>query len=164
MLLLDEPMAALDRKLRAETQSELVKLQQALGMTFVIVTHDQDEAMGLAHRIAVMDQGRLLQLGSPADIYEQPNSCWVANFVGEANLIEGVAGAVDGHYVTVTATGGETLRATATGDIWPGTRIFVAVRPEKIAISLQEPPQGSVNASRAASPKQAISATGSSTA
>jgi putrescine transport system ATP-binding protein len=145
VLLLDEPMAALDRKLRAETQSELVKLQQSLGMTFIIVTHDQDEAMSLAHRIAVMDQGRILQLGSPAEIYEQPNSCWVANFVGEANLVEGVAGAVDGHYVTVTAKGGETLRATTAGDIWPGTRTFVAVRPEKIAISMQEPPPGSVN-------------------
>ncbi|MET0708466.1 MAG: ABC transporter ATP-binding protein [Tardiphaga sp.] len=145
VLLLDEPMAALDRKLRAETQFELLKLQQSLGMTFIIVTHDQDEAMSLAHRIAVMNEGRLLQLGPPADVYEQPDSCWVANFVGEANLIEGVINAVDGHHVTVTASGGETLRAITSGDIWPGTRAFVAVRPEKIAISMQELPAGSVN-------------------
>ena len=145
VLLLDEPMAALDRKLRAETQFELLKLQQSLGMTFIIVTHDQDEAMSLAHRIAVMNQGRLLQLGPPADIYELPDSCWVANFVGEANLIEGVVSAVDGHHVTVAANGGEMLRAITSGDIWPGTRAFVAVRPEKMAISIQEPPAGSVN-------------------
>jgi len=145
VLLLDEPMAALDRKLRSETQFELLKIQQSLGTTFIIVTHDQDEAMVLAHRIAVMDRGRILQLGTPAEIYEQPSSCWVANFVGEANLIEGVVSAINGSYVTVTANGGETLRATALGEVWPGTRTFVAVRPEKIAISLQEPPPGSVN-------------------
>jgi putrescine transport system ATP-binding protein len=138
-------MAALDRKLRAETQFELIKLQQSLGMTFVIVTHDQDEAMSLAHRIAVMDKGRLLQLGPPAEVYEQPASCWVANFVGEANLVEGTVSAADGRYVTVTANGGEKLRATTSGDVWPGTRTFVAVRPEKIAISMQEPPSDSVN-------------------
>ena len=78
-----------------------------------------------------MDKGRLLQLGPPAEVYEQPASCWVANFVGEANLVEGTVSAVDGRYVRVTANGGEKLRATTSGDVWPGTRTFVAIRPEK---------------------------------
>src|SRR5256885_4468551 len=88
-LLLDEPLAALDRKLREETRFELKELQQRLATTFVIVTHDQDEAMTVADRIGVMNQGKLAQVGRPADIYERPASRWVAGFVGDVNLIEG---------------------------------------------------------------------------
>jgi len=138
VLLLDEPMAALDRKLRMETQFELASLQEKLGTTFVIVTHDQDEAMTLAHRIAVMDRGRILQVAPPAEIYEQPSSCWVAKFVGETNLIEGVVTAVEGASLVVAGTGGETVRAPASGDTWPGMRVWVAVRPEKVHISMQQ--------------------------
>ena len=89
VLLLDEPLAALDKKLRAETQFELMELQRKLGTTFVIVTHDQEEAMIVADRIAVMDQGRLMQVAPPAEIYERPNSRWVADFIGEVTMIEG---------------------------------------------------------------------------
>src|SRR5664279_5038893 len=92
VLLLDEPMAALDKKLRAETQFELMELQRKLGTTFVIVTHDQEEAMIVADRIAVMDAGRLAQVAPPVEIYERPNSRWVADFIGEVSMIEGRLG------------------------------------------------------------------------
>ena len=92
VLLLDEPLAALDKKLRAETQFELMELQRKLGTTFVIVTHDQEEAMIVADRIAVMDRGRLMQVAPPAEIYERPNSRWVAGFIGEATMIAGRLG------------------------------------------------------------------------
>src|SRR5204862_4408310 len=88
VLLLDEPLAALDRKLREETRFELKELQTRLQTTFVIVTHDQDEAMTVADRIAVMDRGRLVQAGAPVEIYERPSCRWVAGFVGDVNLIE----------------------------------------------------------------------------
>jgi putrescine transport system ATP-binding protein len=88
VLLLDEPMAALDKKLREETQFELVELQRQLGTTFVIVTHDQEEAMTVADRMAVMEQGRIAQIGTPVEIYEHPNSRYVASFIGDINLLE----------------------------------------------------------------------------
>ncbi len=89
VLLLDEPLAALDKKLRGETQFELMRLKERLGLTFVIVTHDQEEAMTVANRIGVMNKGRLIQVATPSEIYEQPNSRWVADFIGDVNLIEG---------------------------------------------------------------------------
>ena len=89
VLLLDEPLAALDKKLRGETQFELMRLKARLGLTFVIVTHDQEEAMTVANRIGVMNHGRLIQVATPSEIYEQPNSRWVADFIGDVNLIEG---------------------------------------------------------------------------
>ncbi len=89
VLLLDEPLSALDRKLREDTRFELMELQDKLGLTFVIVTHDQEEAMTLADRIGVMNAGRLAQVATPSDIYEHPNSRWVADFIGDVNLIEG---------------------------------------------------------------------------
>ncbi len=90
MLLLDEPLAALDRKLRESTQGELLEVQRKLGTTFIIVTHDQDEAMTVADRIGVMNKGSLVQVASPRELYESPNSRWVANFVGDINFIEGL--------------------------------------------------------------------------
>src|SRR5207253_3660125 len=87
VLLLDEPLAALDKKLRGETQFELMHLKQRLGLTFVIVTHDQEEAMTVAGRIGVMDHGRLVQVATPPELYEQPSSRWVADFIGDVNLI-----------------------------------------------------------------------------
>src|SRR5262249_8982322 len=89
VLLLDEPLAALDNKLRGETQFELMHLKEQLGLTFVIVTHDQEEAMTVADRIGVMDQGQLVQVATPSELYEHPNSRWVAGFIGDVNLIEG---------------------------------------------------------------------------
>src|SRR6202049_1039348 len=89
LLLLDEPLAALDRKLRAETRLELIGIQERVGTTFLLVTHDQEEALGMASRIAVMNRGRVVQIGTPAEIYERPGSRFVADFVGEVNLFEG---------------------------------------------------------------------------
>src|SRR6267154_2569862 len=107
VLLLDEPMAALDRKLREQTQFELVELQSQLGTAFVIVTHDQEEAMTVAHRIGVMDGGRLVQVATPSEIYERPNSRWVAQFIGDINLIEGrvVDAGASGTGIASTAAG-----------------------------------------------------------
>jgi ABC-type Fe3+/spermidine/putrescine transport system ATPase subunit len=89
VLLLDEPLAALDRKLREQTQFELVNIQESLGLTFVIVTHDQDEAMTVSTRIAIMDRGRTVQIGTPGETYEYPNSLYVARFLGDVNVFEG---------------------------------------------------------------------------
>src|SRR3954452_7617936 len=107
VLLLDEPLAALDKKLREDTRFELMELQHKLGLTFVIVTHDQEEAMTLADRIGVMNAGRLAQVATPSDIYEHPNSRWVADFIGDVNLIEGrVASSSPGHVVIECETAG----------------------------------------------------------
>ena len=139
VLLLDEPMAALDKKLRGETQFELMELQRHVGLTFVIVTHDQSEAMTLAHRIGVMDRGRLMQVAPPADIYERPNSRWVADFVGDVNLLEGRLGD-DGVSIEGTAAG--RLRVAAKPAAAPGAMVWVAVRPEHLRISRQPPLPG----------------------
>jgi len=132
VLLLDEPMAALDRKLREETQFELMDLQVRLGLTFVIVTHDQEEAMTVAHRIAVMDRGRIVQVATPAEIYEQPRSRWVAEFVGDINLIEGVVLASGAGEALIADKGGRRFRVAA--DVAVGTQVFIALRPEKVRI------------------------------
>ena len=142
VLLLDEPMAALDKKLRGETQFELMELQRKLGLTFIIVTHDQSEAMTVADRIAVMDQGRLMQVAPPAVIYEQPNSRWVADFIGEINLFEGHVGA-DGLSVEGTRVG--RLHIAINGDAAPGAAVCVAVRPEQVRITREPPLPGANN-------------------
>jgi putrescine transport system ATP-binding protein len=142
VLLLDEPLAALDKKLRAETQFELMRLRERLGLTFVIVTHDQEEAMTVASRIGVMNQGRLTQVATPAEIYEQPNSRWVADFIGDVNLIEGKvvdAGAADTTIVSAIAT----LRAAAAAGVKDGDTVWIALRPEKIRIARDAPPPDS---------------------
>jgi putrescine transport system ATP-binding protein len=138
VLLLDEPLAALDRKLRDQTRFELMDLQRRLGLTFVIVTHDQSEAMIVADRIGVMDRGWLRQVARPAEIYERPNSRWVADFVGDVNLFEGVVGD-DGLSVEGTPAG--TLRVAAKIDAKPGATVWLAVRPEKMRIALESPQQ-----------------------
>jgi putrescine transport system ATP-binding protein len=139
LLLLDEPMAALDKKLRGETRFELMELQRRLGLTFVIVTHDQSEAMTVADRIAVMDHGRLMQVAPPAEIYEQPTSRWVADFIGDVNLFEGRLGD-DGLSVEGTAAG--RLRVAANSAAQPGQVVWVAVRPEKLRIAREQPAAG----------------------
>jgi putrescine transport system ATP-binding protein len=131
VLLLDEPMAALDKKLRGETQFELMDLQRRLGLTFVIVTHDQSEAMTVADRIAVMDRGRLMQVAPPAEIYEQPNSRWVADFIGDINLFEGRVGAAAG---TIDGTALGRLRVRGKIGAEANATVWVAVRPEKIRL------------------------------
>jgi putrescine transport system ATP-binding protein len=142
VLLLDEPMAALDKKLRGETQFELMELQRRLRLTFVIVTHDQSEAMTVADRIGVMDRGRLMQVAPPAVIYEQPNSRWVADFVGDVNLFEGKFGS-DGLSVEGTRAG--RLRIAAKTDAEPGAAVWVAVRPENVRMSREAPMPGADN-------------------
>jgi putrescine transport system ATP-binding protein len=131
VLLLDEPMAALDKKLRGETQFELMDLQRRLGLTFIIVTHDQSEAMTVADRIAVMDRGRLIQVAPPAEIYEWPNSRWVADFIGSVNLFEGRVGNDEG---TIEGTALGRLRAAEKINAEPGATVWVAVRPEKVRL------------------------------
>jgi len=137
LLLLDEPLAALDKKLRDATRFELMELQRQLGMTFIIVTHDQSEAMIVADRIGVMDSGRLMQVGSPAEIYERPVSRWVADFIGDVNLFEGRVGD-DCHSVEGTAAGRLTVAAAI--DAAPRTAVWVAVRPERMRLARDQPP------------------------
>jgi putrescine transport system ATP-binding protein len=142
VLLLDEPLAALDRKLREETRFELKELQRRLATTFVIVTHDQDEAMTVADRIAVMNGGKLAQVGTPAEIYERPNSRWVAGFLGEVNLIEGHVTEVYPSFVTFVREG---LRLRLPHhDVAPGAAA-VALRPEKIRIGHEIPEDAAEN-------------------
>jgi putrescine transport system ATP-binding protein len=134
VLLLDEPLSALDRKLREDTRFELMELQHKLGLTFVIVTHDQEEAMTVADRIAVMNAGRLAQVATPSCIYEHPNSRWVADFIGDVNLIEGrVVSSGLGH-IMIDSTVGQ-LFVTHPLDAPAGTAVAVALRPEKVAIN-----------------------------
>ena len=135
VLLLDEPMAALDKKLRGETQFELMDLQRRLGLTFIIVTHDQSEAMTVADRIAVMDRGRLMQVAPPAEIYERPGSRWVADFIGNVNLFEGRVGDTE---ATIEGTALGRLRVAANIHAEPGSAVWVAIRPEKIRLDRYE--------------------------
>ncbi|MBX9773911.1 MAG: ABC transporter ATP-binding protein [Xanthobacteraceae bacterium] len=144
VLLLDEPLAALDKKLRGETQFELMRLKERLGLTFVIVTHDQEEAMTVASRIGVMNHGRLVQVATPSEIYEQPNSRWVADFIGDVNLIDGRVAEKTTVVTTVATTPAGTIRAAAS-DAKPGDSVAVALRPEKIRIGREVPP-ASLNA------------------
>ncbi len=138
LLLLDEPLGALDKKLREETQIELVNIIENVGVTCVMVTHDQEEAMTMATRIAIMSEGRVLQVGAPADIYETPANRFVADFIGNVNLMDGtltddqpdhcvITCADCSHYVGHGITGSE------------GMSVSVAIRPEKIRLSREEP-------------------------
>jgi putrescine transport system ATP-binding protein len=146
VLLLDEPMAALDKKLREETQFELMDLQARLGTAFVIVTHDQEEAMTVAHRIAVMDRGRVVQVATPPEIYEQPQSRWVAEFIGDVNLIEGGVGEARPGEAVIEDGGGRRWRVAA--DAALGARVCIALRPEKVRIAAVPGPPYADNAVR----------------
>jgi len=142
LLLLDEPLGALDRKLREHTQFELVNIQEKLGVTFVVVTHDQEEAMTLASRIGVMNHGEIVQVGTPSDIYEYPTSRFVADFVGSVNLFEGTLTEDEPDYVRVTCPElGGTVYVNHGVSAPPDARVWVALRPEKIVIA-REPPEG----------------------
>jgi putrescine transport system ATP-binding protein len=143
VLLLDEPLGALDKKLREETQFELMDLQQELGLTFIVVTHDQEEAMTMADRIAVMSRGNVIQVATPAEIYEAPNSRFVADFIGDVNIFDGkVTSNTDG--VTEIAIGeGFSVRAEQTEPV-AGNAGF-AVRPEKIRVSRSAPETPGIN-------------------
>ncbi len=134
ILLLDEPLGALDKKLREQTQFELMNIQDKVGVTFVVVTHDQEEAMILSTRISVMDRGRLVQTGSPTEIYEFPKSRMVANFIGSANIFEGsVVGELEHGFKIETIIGEFTLKNTPI--TIRNKAIFIGIRPEKIFLS-----------------------------
>src|SRR5690606_29672533 len=140
LLLLDEPLAALDKKLREHTQFELMDIQHKTGTTFIVVTHDQEEAMILSNRIAVMDKGRVMQVGSPTEIYEYPASRFVAGFIGSITFFEGDVTAVDATTARVAVPAmGATVTARAVPGIQPGRPVTLALRPEKIAISRDRP-------------------------
>ncbi|MBV8145902.1 MAG: ABC transporter ATP-binding protein [Gammaproteobacteria bacterium] len=143
LLLLDEPLAALDKKLREHTQFELLNIQQRLGVTFIVVTHDQEEAMTLGQRLGVMNRGRIAQVGTPSDIYESPATRFVADFIGSVNMFEG-------HVREERAAGlrlevgelGCVVRAERAVSCASGATVWAAIRPEKINISRQPPPAG----------------------
>ncbi len=147
LLLLDEPLGALDKKLREETQFELVKIQETLGVTFIVVTHDQEEAMSLATRIGVMNQGEIAMVGEPTEIYEFPNSRFVANFIGSANMVEGVVTEDEPDHVRIRS-------AEAGTDIYVGHGVDCA--PDQIAVVGHPPRKDRADA------RQACAATGHS--
>ena len=142
VLLLDEPLGALDLKLRKEMQIELKTLQREVGITFVYVTHDQEEALTMSDRIAVMHNGRVLQVGSPTEIYEKPQSRFVADFIGETNFLDGVVQDQAGDLATVLVDGTLPVVAQTPGSLEPGTAVTVAVRPEKISLATGAVPGG----------------------
>jgi putrescine transport system ATP-binding protein len=140
LLLLDEPLGALDKKLREETQFELVKIQETLGVTFIVVTHDQEEAMSLATRIGVMNQGEIAMVGDPTEIYEFPNSRFVANFIGSANMVEGVVTEDEPDHVRIrSAELGADIYVDHGVDCSPEQILWWAIRPEKIRLTREKP-------------------------
>ena len=130
VLLLDEPLSALDYKLRKDMQIELKRLQHETGITFIFVTHDQEEALTMSDRIAVMSKGKILQVGSPRDIYDRPADRFVANFIGETNFLEGEVTGVAGEEASVKLAGGATISAGLPKGFTPSGRVTVVVRPE----------------------------------
>ena len=140
LLLLDEPLAALDKKLREHTQFELINIQETLGVTFVVVTHDQEEAMTLSTRIGLMNHGEIVQVGTPSEIYEYPNSRFVSEFIGSVNMFEGRLVEDEPSYVRI---GCDDLEAPIYVDhrvsSAPGATVWAAIRPEKITISREKP-------------------------
>jgi putrescine transport system ATP-binding protein len=148
LLLLDEPLGALDKKLREHTQFELVNLQEQLGVTFVVVTHDQEEAMTLSSRIGVMNAGEIVQVGTPKDIYEYPNSKFVAEFIGNVNMFQGRLIEDEPDHVRIDAPDVQgTIYVDHGVSSAPDAVVFAAIRPEKIIISV-EPPQQTENVVR----------------
>jgi putrescine transport system ATP-binding protein len=146
VLLLDEPLAALDKKLRESTQAELLALQRRLGMTFIIVTHDQEEAMTVADRIGVMDQGRLEQVAKPRELYEAPHSRWIAEFVGDVNMFEGQIGAGEAGRLAVATRDAGTIIVAEPRQPLTKAIVSVAIRPEKIKLSRRGPASDAINA------------------
>ncbi len=148
LLLLDEPMGALDKKLRAEMQLEVVNIIERLGVTCVLVTHDQEEAMTMAHRIAIMDAGKVMQVGKPDEVYEQPANRFSAQFIGTVNLLEGqIEEDEPGHVTIRSASMPEAIRVGHGVTGFEGMPVGLALRPEKLHLSKQQP-QALANATR----------------
>ena len=142
LLLLDEPLGALDKKLREHTQFELVNLQEQLGVTFVVVTHDQEEAMTLSSRIGVMNAGEIIQVGTPKDIYEYPNSKFVAEFIGNVNMFQGRLIEDEPDHVRLDCADiGGTIFVSHGVSTPPDATLWAAIRPEKMHISIERPDQ-----------------------
>jgi putrescine transport system ATP-binding protein len=146
VLLLDEPLAALDKKLRESTQLELMELQRRLGTTFIIVTHDQEEAMTVASRIGVMDAGRLEQVATPRELYEAPHSRWIAEFVGDVNIFEGQVESREAHRLAISTKDAGTIVVAEPRQPITKTIVAVAIRPEKVKLSRRGPVADAVNA------------------
>ena len=134
LLLLDEPMAALDRKLRKEMQIELQDLQRQLGITFVLVTHDQEEALSMSDRICVMREGRIVQFGSPQELYDRPNSRYVADFVGTSNFFNGILTDDKDTLATVRLDNGMPMQGRPSGDLAKGQIVCMSIRPEQMKL------------------------------
>jgi putrescine transport system ATP-binding protein len=140
VLLLDEPLGALDKKLREETQLELIKIQETLGITFIVVTHDQEEAMTLSTRIGVMDAGRIVQVGEPVEIYEHPSSRFVADFIGSVNMFEGrISEDAADHVKIASAEAGGEINVSHGVHCTLDQKVWYAVRPEKIRVLREKP-------------------------
>ena len=139
VLLLDEPLGALDKKLREATQFELMDLQQQLGLTFVVVTHDQEEAMTMADRIAIMDKGQVMQVATPEEVYEAPANRFVADFVGNVNIFEGQLTDIADNAAILTDGAGTRLQVRNLGKAGSGQDVAYAIRPEKIRVSSRRP-------------------------
>ena len=146
MLLLDEPLGALDKNLRTQTQFELMNIQEETGITFVIVTHDQEEAMTVSSRIAVMDHGKIVQVSTPGELYEAPMSRYVADFIGEVNILEGRGAQREGdHLVLQSPDTGGAIQTGPYGEDAGDRSLWVALRPEKVRISKEAPADPSRN-------------------
>ena len=137
VLLMDEPLSALDKNLREEMQIETKHLQREIGVTVVFVTHDQTEALTMADRVAVLDHGRLQQIGSPHDLYETPRTAFVAGFIGETNFCPGraLSACGAGQRIGITLDGGHAVEATAVGPLADGARVRIAIRPERLSLA-----------------------------
>ena len=150
LLLLDEPLAALDRKLRGQTRLELTGIQERLGITFLVVTHDQEEALSMASRVAIMNRGRIAQIGGPAEIYERPNSRFVADFVGEVNLFEGEMTIRSDRPALAVVGFDQPLPLPAATELCEGAAAALAVRPEGLVLT-HSPPEGFAIAAKVSS-------------
>ena len=150
LLLLDEPLGALDKKLREHTQFELINIQEQLGVTFIVVTHDQEEAMTLASRIGVMDRGEIVQIGTPTEIYEFPHSRFVADFIGSVNMFEGrlVEDMPDFVRIQSDELGSSLIHVDHGISAAPGATVWAAIRPEKIELKREAPADPTQNTAR----------------
>ncbi len=142
VLLMDEPLGALDQKLREEMQREFTRIQRSLATTTIFVTHDQQEAMTLADRIVVMNGGLIEQVGRPEDLYRDPKTLFIANFVGRSNLFPGTAESRDGDHVAVRVASGERIMARDRSGVTAGQRVTCVVRPERLSVAPRQAQAG----------------------
>ena len=147
VLLLDEPLAALDRKLRREMQIELQNLQRNVGITFILVTHDQEEALSMSDRVCIMRDGCIVQVGTPRALYDRPASRYVADFIGKSNFFEGAIETIEGPLTRISLDGGVSIEASDVSDFSAGDRVSVSIRPEQLTLARDQshlPPDSAV--------------------